>query len=45
MAKSSPEIIFGAAAVARLGIGEWEERLRVLQKHGVKTIDTAYIYV
>ena len=45
MADSAPEIIYGAAMVAHMTSEELSERFKVLQKHHVKSLDTAFIYV
>ncbi|MCJ1356558.1 MAG: hypothetical protein MMC33_006553 [Icmadophila ericetorum] len=44
MADSGPEIIYGAAGVARVSTEELDEWLNILQKHNVKSLDTAYAY-
>ena len=45
MANSAPDIIFGAASVARLTLEEYEKTFSALKKHNVKALDTAFAYV
>lgn len=42
---SPPEIIFGAGGAGGLSAEEVRETLGVLQRHGVKALDTAFVYV
>ena len=42
---AGPQIIYGAAGISQLSGDEQKETFSVLQKHNVKTLDTAYIYV
>jgi len=45
MASSAPAISFGAAGVNFLDEGVLDGMLSTLEKHNVKEIDTAFIYV
>lgn len=45
MAKSPPQIIYGAPGVAEKSPEELKELFATLQKHNVKILDTASIYV
>jgi hypothetical protein len=45
MADLTPEIIFGGGSLGARSLGDPEEVFAVLQKHKVKAIDTAYVYV
>ena len=44
MAHSAPEIVYGAAMVAQLSPGEYQDTFDILKKHEIKTLDTAFIY-
>ncbi|KUJ13255.1 Aldo/keto reductase [Mollisia scopiformis] len=44
MAKSGAKIVFGTAAIARLSLEEGKAMLQICEKHGVKELDTAYVY-
>jgi hypothetical protein len=45
MADLTPEIIFGGGSLGARSLADAEEVFAVLQKHRVKAIDTAYVYV
>lgn len=42
---TSIKIVFGTAGLPRLSVEEVEEVYQVLQRHEVKDLDTAHIYV
>lgn len=44
MAHSGPKIVFGTAGMAAFPTEVGKEMLEVLKKHGVKELDTAFIY-
>jgi hypothetical protein len=45
MAHSKPTIVFGTAGVLALSTEDLNSMLSTLEKHNVKNLDTAYIYV
>jgi hypothetical protein len=45
MSSSSVKIIFGGGGMGRYTTEVNQQFLDILEKHGVKDIDTAYIYV
>jgi aflatoxin B1 aldehyde reductase len=45
MAQSAPSIVFGSAGIASLSTETANEMLNILEKHNIKQIDTASIYV
>jgi hypothetical protein len=45
MAHSAPAIVFGAAGASAWSSEQTTEFLQILEKHNVKELDTAYIYV
>jgi aflatoxin B1 aldehyde reductase len=45
MAESAPSIVFGSAGVASFSTETVKEMLNILEKHNIKQIDTASIYV
>jgi aflatoxin B1 aldehyde reductase len=45
MAQSTPSIVFGTAGIAALSTEDSKEILNILEKHNVKQLDTASVYV
>lgn len=45
MASSAPAVVFGTAAAAAWSSDMTTEFFEILEKHNVKELDTAYIYV
>jgi aflatoxin B1 aldehyde reductase len=45
MAQSAPAMVFGSAGIASFATETVKEMLDILEKHDVKQIDTASIYV
>jgi aflatoxin B1 aldehyde reductase len=45
MAQSAPSMVFGSAGIATFATETVKEMLNILEKHNVKQIDTASIYV
>ena len=45
MAHSAPTVVFGTAGIAALSTETLNDMLSVLEKHHVKELDTAFIYV
>lgn len=45
MAQPAPAIVFGSAGIASFSTETVTEMLEILEKHNVKQIDTASIYV
>ncbi|KAL6715765.1 hypothetical protein ACLMJK_006726 [Lecanora helva] len=44
MADAAPEVIYGAAGVGGLSTEDLSQKLKILQKHNVKALDTAFTY-
>lgn len=45
MAPTAPKIIYGTASIAMLGNKTALDMFNILEKHNVKDLDTAYLYV
>ncbi len=45
MAQSAPSIVFGTAGIAAFSTEESNKILDILEKHNIKQLDTASVYV